>query len=506
MNRSTTRRRVLKGAAALGATGVLGCMNRASARDHKRPNILFLLADDLRMDAVGYLNSNVRTPNLDRIAQGGVRFLNSFVTTSICCTSRASIFTGTYARRHGVWDFSTKLPGALLKNSYPALLRKAGYRTGFFGKYGVADYVVGDQGGDGLGPMLQIPEQDRAGFDVLEDFNDYYDVKDVNREHHNNQRIADKAASFIRGNPPQQPFCLSLSFKAPHANDVDDLIMGEYVAEPDMYALYAKDIFKEGPTVNDEYPRYSRDPFKEGGSVNDAAFKTLPDFIRNSEGRARWEGRFSTPFLWQDSVRKYYALVSGMDRAIGQVLAVLQQQGLVDNTIIIFTSDNGYFLGDYGLSDKWFGYEASIRVPLVIRPLEIPVAQEVSVTTLNIDLAPTMLMLAGLPIPSTMQGRDLSPLWSKAHPEPWRTDFLYEHYLPGLRNPSSVLERFIPSSEGVRNERYTYLRYPLQQGENESLFDRVADPNELKNIIHSAPQDLVEHLRKRTDDLIAENS
>jgi arylsulfatase A-like enzyme len=508
MKGSTTRRSILKGAAALGAANLLGDVGHALGRGRRRPNILFILADDLRFDGVGYLNEHVRTPHIDRLAGDGVRFLNAFVTTAICCTSRASIFTGTYARRHGVWDFTTKIPPPLLRNSYPALLRSHGYRTGFYGKYGVADYLTGDDGGDGLGPQLLMPPEDKLSFDVAEDFNDYYPPKDVNREHHNNRRIADKAIGFIQAQPAGRPFCLSLSFKAPHANDEDDLLMGEYVAEPDMYALYARAIFTEGPTVNDVYrPDFWSNVLGDTPKQNDAAFKTLPDFIRRSISRTRWLGRFSTPFLWQDSVRKYFALVTGMDRAIGRVIAALEETGQAADTIVVFTSDNGYFLGDYGLSDKFYGYECSIRVPLVIRPLQTPRVQEVSATVLNIDLAPTLLSLAGIPIPATMQGRDLSSLWSANTPAAhWRKDFLYEHYLPRLHDPRPAYEQLIPSSEGVRNDRYTYLRYPRQSGENEQLFDRLADANEMQNIVHTAPAALVDGLRKRTDELIAQNS
>jgi arylsulfatase A-like enzyme len=188
-------------------------------------------------------------------------------------------------------------------------------------------------------------------------------------------------------------------------------------------------------------------------------------------------------------------------------MAALEQKGVADNTVVIFTSDTGYFLGDYGLSDKWYGYEASIRVPLMIRLVRRPARQEVSEVALNLDLAPTMLAMAGLAAPRTMSGRDLSPLWSnRSLPQPWRTDFLYEHYLSGLHNPSATMESFIPSSEGVRDERYTYLRYPRQAGENEQLFDRVSDPHELKNVVRTAPAELVERLRKRTDELIAQSS
>jgi arylsulfatase A-like enzyme len=492
-----SRRKILEYVVGAGIATFSAGISRLSASPSRRPNILFLLADDLRFDAVGYVSRSVHTPNIDRLAQEGVRFANMFVTTSNCWTSRASIFTGTYARRHAIFDPTTPVPANLLRTSYPVLLRHAGYRTGFFGKYGVGDIHQSD---DGKWIRDQVPAPDREGFDEIDDFNDYYAPADVNREHHNNQRIADRAERFIRATPVNQPFCLSLSFKAPHANDTDDLIMGEYVAEPDMFELYARDIFTQGPTLND------------------AAFKSLPAFVQTSESRHRWQGRFSTPWLWQDSVRKYYALATGMDRAIGRVMQALRDRGLEDNTVVIFSSDNGYFLGDYGLSDKWYGYEASVRVPLMIRPLGKPAVAEVSATALNIDLAPTLLALAGVSIPAAMQGRDLSPLWSGGSlSKPWRTDFLYEFSLSGPGKPSPAMEQlerqlgesreqFIPSSEGIRNERYTYLRYPRQKGENEQLFDRVGDANELRNIIHNAPAELVAQLRKRTDELIAMNS
>lgn len=488
MQRLATRRSVLKRAAALGAASVLGNMDRVLGRDSKRPNILFLLTDNQRYDAVGYLNKAVRTPNLDRLAKDGVRFRNTFVTTSICCASRASILTGTYARRHNVWDFETKLPPSLQKNSYPFLLRNAGYRTGFFGKYGVGK--VSNQKGDGA-PFREddLPAQDKAGFDVIEDTGfAYYASGDAERKHHNNEILAEKAERFIGTAPKDQPFCLSISFHAPHESSLDE----GYRAEPDMLALYARDTLTPGPLVNE------------------AALNSLPPFLQNSEARRRQQLWYPDREKWVNSARNNYALITGIDRSIGRMVAALEKKGVADNTVIMFTSDNGQLLGDYGLEGIWYGYEGSIRIPLMIRPVTRPKGQDVEAPVLNIDFAPTMLALAGVPIPAVMQGRDVSPLWTGARlARPWRTDFLYEHYLTGL-HPSEEkkewTEKFIPSSEGVRNERYTYLRYPHQKGENESLFDRVADPNELKNIIHTAPPQLVEQLRKRTDELIAQNS
>jgi arylsulfatase A-like enzyme len=481
-----SRRDVLNGA--IGLAGLTSCASAVttSPASKARPNIIVLLADDLRYDAVGYLNNDVRTPHLDRLAKLGVRFHNTFVTTSICCTSRASILTSTYARRHGVWDFVTETPSSLSETSYPSELRNAGYRTAFFGKFTGFGSMNGLH--DIRDPFALGIRQDRAAFDELEFIQGYYDPEDVDQEHHSNTRLATRAAAFIQSTPAQIPFCLSISFQAPHTLVSNDGGTGDiFVPEEDMFGIYAHDVFTRGPVMNE------------------AAFATLPLFIRASEARRRWNLRFGDDAKWLDTVRKYYALVSGMDRAIGVIVEALDRKGATGDTVIIFSSDNGYFLGDYGLEGKWFGYEASIRIPLMIRPLARPKVQDIYATALNIDLAPTVLALAGIDAPSSMQGQDLSPLWkdSSAH-QRWRKDFLYEHYLSGVSGKRAKTgDAFIPSSEGVRNERYTYLRYPYQPENNEQLFDRVADPNELKNIVGTAPAELVKKLRRRTDELIA---
>lgn len=478
---------MLRGVVALGVSSILRRSKLASAQDRKRPNILFLLTDNQRYDAVGYLNKDVRTPHLDGLARDGVRFPNTFVTTSICPTSRASIFTGTYGRRHGVWTFDTSLPPVLLRNSYPALLKRAGYRTGFFGKYGVGK--ASNMKTDGV-PFSadDLPLEDKAGFDVIKDVGfAYYQPGDVGQKHHNNETLAELAEGFIDSTPKDVPFCLSISFHAPHEGPGEN---DGYRAESDVLRLYAQKDLVPGPLVNE------------------GAFKTLPHFLQNSEGRRREQLWYPTPKKWVDQAKNYFALITGVDRSIGRMLAALERKGVEDNTVVIFTSDNGECLGDYGLEGYWYGYECSIRVPLMIRPVGRPQIQDVQAPALNIDLAPTMLALAGVKIPATMQGRDMSPLWTgKPLGRPWRTDFLYEHYLPGLHPTEEVkkqTEKFIPSSEGVRNERYTYLRYPWEKGDNEQLFNRLADPNELKNIIHTAPPELINQLRKRTDELIAQ--
>ncbi|QGP79432.1 sulfatase-like hydrolase/transferase [Sphingobium sp. CAP-1] len=386
-----------------------------------------------------------------------------------------TIQTGTYARRHQVWDFNTPLPEPLRPITYARLLRQHGYRTGYFGKYGIGD-------------NSKATKEVLADFDEYRSFDEYYTADDTARQWHHNRRISDLAQRFLRHSPAEHPFCLTLGFKAPHAKDDGDPVMGPYVSEPDMLQLYEHDIFRRGTTMNEQ------------------AFATLPPYIQKSEARHRWEQRFSNDALWQDSVHKYFGLVSGMDRAIGQILDMLEASGQLDNTMIVFSSDNGYMLGDYGLEGKWFGYEASIRVPLLISPPGGTRGQDVAAPVLNVDLAPTMLHMAGMAVPSRMQGKDLSPLFGGKPPADWRKDFLYEHYLPKLYSYSAGMESFLPSSEGVRGERYTYLRYPRQPGANEMLFDRQNDPDELRNLAKTADPALMTAMRRRTDELIAKGS
>jgi arylsulfatase A-like enzyme len=467
------------------ATPLVG---RAAPSGDGRPNILFLLTDDQRFDAVGYVNQAVLTPQIDKLASASLRFRNMFVTTPICAISRASIFTGMYGRRHRC-DFSTSLSSELASCSYPALMRRAGYRTAFFGKYGVGDGMV-------TGKILteRPTAAERAGFDVIENFGfSYYLDGDPDHKHHIHDILAERSEAFLDSCVKDQPFCLSLSFVSPHENMVGHFPEIEQLlpAEPDLLRLYHGKTFPDRPLMNA------------------AAFESLPDFLRHSYARLLWQKILSTPEQRLDYVRKYNALISGIDRVVGRLVRKLEAMDQLSNTIIIFTSDNGFFLGDYEMSEKWFGYEPSIRVPLFIRLPGAVSGQDIDQTALNIDLAPTMLALAGVPIPERMQGRDLSVLWTGESTQRWRSDFLYEFmtsYDPATRARSERGRKSIPSSEGVRDERYTYLRYPFQKRDSEFLFDRHTDPGELSNLAGKAPIELLNYYRRRTDELIALNS
>lgn len=424
----------------------LPCTTARAADPAPRPNIVFLLTDDQRFDALGCAgNPLIKTPNIDALAATGVRFTNHFVTTAICNCSRASIFTGQYERRHGIVDFKTPLTPEQWARTYPALLRQAGYRTGFTGKFGVGDapYIAAKsadfdffRGKPGQGGPLFI------------------DPKDPTHTHAT-ARFGQDALDFLDGCTKDKPFCLSVSFNSPHARD----------GKPREFQ----------PDVRDE-SLYAVDTIPTPETAGDAYYQRLPEFAKHGEGRKRWEARFKTPEMFQATMRDYYRLVSGIDREVGRIVDKLAEKGLAENTVIVFTSDNGWFAGERGMADKWLMYEESIRVPLIVVDPRLPKDQRGrtdSAMTLNIDFAPTLLDYAGVTAPPQMQGRSLRPVIAGRTPADWRTRFFYEHHYG---------PKIIPPSEGVRTTRWAYLRWIAPNPVTEELYDLQADPREKDNL------------------------
>jgi len=418
------------------------------------PNIIFLLTDDQRWDTLG-VNGNpiIRTPNLDRLAREGVRFDNMFVTTSICATSRASFLTGQYARRHGIWDFNEGLTEEQLADSYVGRLKQAGYHLGFVGKWGVAD-----------------PPRDYFDFDRAFGGQGQYRLEVDGRERHLTSVMGDQIVEFLGDAPADRPFCLSVSFKAAHVQDSYDLSQEPFPYDRRLEELY-RDVAIPPPS-----------------SALPALFERLPEFLQNSEGRLRWAIRFWGPDRYQESVKGYYRLISGVDDVVGRLRRALDddERGLSDRTVIVFAGDNGFFLGEFGLAGKWtlgeFGlagkwtpHEASIRVPLVIfdpRVSEEHADRRVDALALNIDVAPTLLDLAGLAPGDEMQGQSLVPLL-RDEGAGWRSSFFYEHLFVHPR---------IPRCEAVRTEEWKYIRYLDTDPLYEELYDLERDPQELQNL------------------------
>lgn len=457
-----SRRKFLRlmgaGAAALAVPGC-GFLRRGTG---EKPNIIFLLTDDQRWDAMGCTgNSVIKTPNMDRLAAKGVLFSNNFVTTSICAPSRASILTGQYQRRHGIDDFNKSFSPSAWAQTYPMLLRQAGYYTGFVGKYGMAN-------------QSPLPEEQFDFFWGFSGQGQYF--HEISGEQvHLTRLIGQKGIEFLERRQQDLPFCLSVSFKAPH---VQDRHPDQFLYDPDLGHLY------NAVTI----------PVPETGAPH--YFETLPEFIRTSEGRIRWQLRFASPEQYQNSVKGYYRLISGVDVAVGQIVTALEALGLSENTVIIVTSDNGFFLGEHGLAGKWLMYEESIRTPLIIYDPRLPGSlqgQRREEMTLNIDIAPTILDFAGVKVPESMQGKSLCPLILNAS-DNWRTDWFYEyHYGRGGT---------IPQSEGIRTERWKYIRYINQVPPYEQLFDLESDPKEINNLAQDQScQPVLNKLRDRWQEM-----
>lgn len=405
-----------------------------------KPNILILYADDWRHDTLSLAgNPVVKTPNLDQLAKQGVWFRRAYVTTSICGVSRATLMTGQWMSRHGNPAFEAfKTPWS---ETYPGRLRANGYWVSHIGKWHNGKFPA-------------------EKFDFGRSYsNTHYQKQPDGSLIHITQKNENDALEFLRTRPADKPFCLTLAFFATHAEDQNPK---QYLYQPQSESLYQNVNVPVPPTMSDEF------------------FKRLPPFIANekNEGRNRWHWRFDTPEKYQQYMKAYYRLATEVDATAGRVLAELRKLGLDENTLVIFTTDNGYFHGEHGLADKWYPYEESIRVPLIVRDPRMTPAKRGGVNddvVLNADLAPTILAFAGVAAPAGMQGRDFAPLYLAARKPVWRDEFFYEHAT--IRNTD-----FIPSSEALVRKEIKYIYWP--DFRYEELFDLRRDPQEVRNLVN----------------------
>ena len=423
-----------------------------------RVNVVILYADDWRFDTLGVAgNAVLKTPNLDALAADGFRFTHGCVTTSICGVSRASLFTGQWMSRHGNRSFKMfKTPWA---ETYPGLLRERGYYTGHVGKWH-----------NGVFP--------EANFDFGRAYAKHHWLKDDDGTMiHVTQKNENDALEFLRTRPMDKPFVLTLAFFATHAVDHEP---EQFFPQPESMKLYTD--------VDVPVPK----------TATDEAFRKLPEFIGNekNEGRNRWHWRFDSPEKYQKMMKNYYRLASEVDDACGEVIAELKKQGVYENTLIIFTGDNGYYHGEHGLADKWYPHEESIRVPLIVRDPRMTEGMRGETDgrfALNIDLAPTILAVAGIEAPERMQGRDLGALYSGVEVNDWRTEFFYEHAVH--RNKD-----FIPASEALVRKGWKYFYWP--DFEREQLFHIKEDPFEENDVVgDEANAEMLNEMRVRFKEL-----
>jgi len=474
------------GAWAMGALPFLAQCSEAVRRD--RPNILFIFSDDHAPHAISAYGSRINeTPNIDRIATEGALFLNSFCTNSICAPSRAVVLTGKYSHVNGKID-NSGTPFDASQATFNKYLQGVGYQTAMIGKW----HLIAD------------PE----GFDfwqILPGQGNYYNPEfltpggQVQVEGYVTEIITDLTLDWLRnGRDPSRPFLLMCQHKAPHRN---------WMPGPNQIHLYEDEDIPEPPTLFDDWqgraspaaeqemtvrshllPAYDLKITPPAGSPEAVGFagydrmtpdqKAMWDAVygpRNAAFRvADPQGDDLVRWYYQRYIKDYLRCVAGVDESVGQVLDWLDQAGLAENTLVVYCSDQGFYLGDHGWFDKRWMYEESLRMPFLARwPARIRAGTRVPQMIQNIDYAPTFLEMAEAPVPDDIQGASLLHLMEGDTPAGWR-DAIYYHYYE-YPEPHRVAPHY-----GVRTERYKLIYYYLT--DEWELFDLVEDPSELHSV------------------------
>ncbi|HNT89080.1 MAG TPA: sulfatase [Candidatus Hydrogenedentes bacterium] len=442
MPEETTRRDFMKlaGAAAMGAAVGKHAAARQSASGGGR-NIVFILTDDQRFDALGMLNPYFETPALDALVQNGILFERAFVTTSLCSPSRASILSGQYAHRHGVLDNSTLLSETT--PTFPKELQRAGYETAYIGKWHMGGSTDAPQ--PGFDRWVSFRGQ---GVYVNPTFN--IDGEQVKREGYVTDLITDYAEEFIR-KPRATPFLLYVGHKAVHA---------DFQPAPRHAGAYA----------DRSYPR------PDSMADTEENYRGKPEWVRAQ--RKSWhgvDGMYNGTTDFDRFTHEYGETLRAVDDSVARIVAALRETGQLDDTLIVFTSDNGFQFGEHGLIDKRTMYEASIRVPFIAHcPALFSGGQRRREMILNIDFAPTFIEAAGLSIPETVQGASFFGLLDGSRTD-WRDAWLYEYFW----------ERSFPQTPtvlGVRTDRYKFMQYHGVWDRYE-LYDLDSDPDERNNLL-----------------------
>ena len=435
-----------------------------------RPNILFIMTDDHASHAMSCYGSKInRTPNLDRISDAGMRFDNCFCTNSICTPSRATILTGTYNHVNGVTTLDTPMDNTLL--TFPKLLQAEGYQTAVFGKWHL-----------GTGP-----DHCPTGFDdwaVLPGQGRYHNPEFVFRgpnggdwrtvPGYSTDLITDMSLDWLRDRDRDRPFCLLCHHKAPHR---------PWYSDEKHAAMYLNEDIPEPETLYDDYQnRVSAaaaaemrvGPHMDSTDLKCEVPKELPEMALR-----KW--------AYQRYIKDYLRVVASVDDNVGRMLDYLRDEGLDENTVVIYTSDQGFFLGDHGWYDKRFMYEESLRMPFILRyPREVAPGSTNDDIVLNVDFPSLFLDLAGVPVPEAFQGRSFRPLLQGAAPADWRDGMYYRYWMHKAHH--NVYAHY-----GIRTKRYKLIYYYAdalgQAGAIDEtyepeweLFDLQEDSRELRSV------------------------
>ncbi|HEY2931010.1 MAG TPA: sulfatase [Acidobacteriota bacterium] len=417
-----------------------------------RPNIIYIMSDDHAAHALSCYGSRInKTPNLDRIANDGMRFTRCFVTNSICTPSRAAILTGKYSHLNGVPVFNR------FDGNQPTLskyLQQAGYHTGIVGKWHLFSDPTGFDYWNILPGQGKYHDPELIEMGVKKTIPGY--ATDI---------ITDLALDFLKNRPRDKPFFLMYHHKAPHR---------PWQPDAKHAGMYEESDIPEPATFNDDYRTRS-------SAATEATMRIDRDLTPSDlkqDPPAGLAGEALKKWKYQRYIKDYLRCVASVDDNVGRLLDYLEQSGLKENTIVVYTSDQGFFLGDHNWFDKRFMYEESLRMPLLVRyPGRIKAGVVNNEMVLNLDFAPTFLEYAGLPVPADMQGRSMVPLLSGKTPRDWRKSMYYRYY----HYPQ---DHRVQPHYGIRTERYKLIYFnKINQWE---LFDLKKDPHEL-NSVYASP-------------------
>jgi arylsulfatase A-like enzyme len=484
----------------------------------KRPNIIVIMTDDHARNAISaYGSTMINTPNIDRIGKEGIIFHNAFVTNALCGPSRAVILTGKYSHINGFKDNQSTFDNKQM--TFIKLLKEAGYYTSVVGKW----------------HLVTEP----AGFDywnVLIDQGTYYnpdfvEMGDTTRKiGYTTDLITDEALKVLEKQTDDRPFCLMLHHKAPHRNWMPNfkhlgMFDGDTIPLPGTFfddyssrsdAAREQDMEIVNMFRSDDMklilPAGSKDPGSGGGNGADGAKIWASNYNRFTEEQKQlWDAYYKPisdafykanpqgddlkEWMYERYIKDYLACVASVDENIGRVLDFLEQKKMTDNTLVIYTSDQGFFLGEHGWYDKRFMYEESMGTPMVMRyPQRMGGGLSSYQLVLNLDIAPTILEAAGVNVPADMQGRSLLPLMGTAAPTEWRKS-VYYHYYEYPYGWHNVKKHY-----GIRTERYKLIHFYNDINAWE-LYDLQEDPGEIHNIYDTADKSLIDSLKVELEKL-----
>jgi arylsulfatase A-like enzyme len=461
----------------------LAPMSMAAQGMQPRPNILYIMSDDHAYQAIGayatLLSDVVRTPNIDRIAKEGIRLDNCFVTNSICTPSRAAILTGQYSHINGVKTFTALDPK---RQNVAKLLQKAGYQTAIIGKWHLGSDPTG------FDYWNVLPGQGRYSDPTLTEKGSR---EPKTYQGHSTDVICDLSLNWLDGREPDKPFFLMCHFKAAHAD-----------WEP---AKRFRDLYRDTRIPE---PANLLEDYRHPGQARELATLKLENMFgrHHLAGHTRDETKDMTleqtrRYVYQQYMKQYLRCIAGIDENVGKLLTYLDKNGLTNNAVVIYTSDQGHFQGEHGFYDKRFMYEETLRMPFLARyPKEINPGTSNADFVINTDFAPLFLDYADQPVPVDMQGRSFRWNMAGTTPEKWRSAMYYRYWLHRAHHG-------VPAHFGIRTREHKLIFfYGLPMGLSKKLpstptwelYDLKTDPSEMRNVYqHPAYASVIKELKQR---------